>query len=85
MYLDLGQDVILQEDIIGIFDLDTATVAARTRDFLREAETTGSVRMLGSDLPRSFVLAQREEDGPQSIYLSGFSGATLAKRAQEIY
>ncbi len=84
MYLDLGQDVIWQEDVIGIFDLDTASVAARTRDFLRAAEYEGRVVMLGSDLPRSFVVTDTGEADAGRVYLSVFSGTTLAKRAQEI-
>ena len=39
MYLHLGQSTLVKtKDIIGIFDLDTATVAKPTRDFLSKAE-----------------------------------------------
>ena len=42
MFIHLGQDtVVKKEDIIGIFDLDTATVSKRTRDFLSKAEKAG--------------------------------------------
>ena len=38
MYLHLGQDTILRtKEILGIFDLDTATLSKHTRDFLARA------------------------------------------------
>ena len=44
MYFHLGQDYILNDrDVIGIFDMDTTTVSARTRKFLRLAESEGAV------------------------------------------
>ena len=48
MYFHLGQDYILNDrDVIGIFDMDTTTVSARTRKFLRLAESEGAVIDLG--------------------------------------
>ena len=39
MYLHLGHDtVIKQKDILGIFDMDTATVSKNTRDYLSKKE-----------------------------------------------
>ena len=42
MFLHLGQDtVIIEDDIIGIFDLDTTTVSKPTRDYLKTMQKSG--------------------------------------------
>ena len=44
MYLHLGQETILRtRDILGVFDLDTATISKHTRDFLAKSEHEGRV------------------------------------------
>ena len=83
MYLNAGTEEILKKNIIGVFDLDTATVSKRTRDFLARAEKEGRVTLLTYDLPGSFILTL--EDGEQKIYLSPYSAATLLDRSKEIF
>ena len=57
MYLHLGLDTIIRtRDILGIFDLDTATVSKRTRQALHRAELEGRVVNVAQDLPKSFVV-----------------------------
>ena len=85
MYLNLGQDVVLKEDVIGVFDLDTATVAAGTREFLRKAERGGRAVTLGSELPKSFIVAQKKDALEQTVYISLLSASTLAKRAEDVF
>ena len=86
MYLNLGQEAIENSSIIGIFDLDTATVAEKTRTFLRRAEESGAAVTLSfEDLPRSFIVAQREAEERQTVYISPLSAATLLKRTEEFY
>lgn len=78
MYLHLGQAVVVPEkDILGIFDLDNASWAYKTREFLDKAEEEGRVINAAADLPRSFVLCQ---DG--RVYLSQLSPATLRNRVE---
>ncbi|MDR2647262.1 MAG: DUF370 domain-containing protein [Oscillospiraceae bacterium] len=61
-YLHLGaQSLVLKNQIIGIFDLDSATVAMATRDFLASMQRGGAVRDAGEDLPKSFVLTQTKQ------------------------
>ena len=44
MFLHLGQDtVIIDDEIIGIFDLDTTTVSKPTRDYLKTMQKSGNV------------------------------------------
>lgn len=82
MFIHLGQDtVVKKEDIIGIFDLDTATVSKRTRDFLSKAEKAGRVINVSYELPKSFIICQTS-DKKQIIYISQLSSATLLKRSE---
>ena len=83
MYLHLGGSVVIQTDrIVGIFDLDTATVAKNTRKTLAKAEKNGDVLSVTTDLPKSFIVVEdKERRSGQRIYLSHLSSATLLKRA----
>ena len=83
MYLHLGQSTLVKtKDIIGIFDLDTATVAKPTRDFLRKAEKEGRVINVTFELPKSFIVCN--EDNEIKVYISQLSSTTLLKRAGNI-
>lgn len=82
MYLHLGQSVIVRtQDVLGIFDLDNASWAFKTREFLERAEREGRVLAIGADLPRSMVLIEKKGKPPQ-VYLSPLSAAALGGRAE---
>ncbi len=86
MYLNLGQEVIYKNEIVGIFDLDTATVAEKTRSFLNRAERENkAVTLSYEDLPRSFIVTQKEAETEQTVYISQLTAATLLKRTEEYY
>ena len=52
MYLHLGQSVVVpHRDILGIFDLDNASWAFKTREFLERAEAEGRAVWVCDDLP----------------------------------
>lgn len=79
MYLHIGMDTVINTDsIIGIFDLDNATLSYKTRDFLSEAEKSGKVKSVCSDLPKSFIVCRENEK--QIIYICQLSPMTLLKR-----
>ena len=81
MYLHLGQSVVIpHRDVIGIFDLDTASASRLTRAFLERAEREGELADVSMDLPKSFVLCQSDL-GPL-VYLSQLSSAALRGRAE---
>lgn len=81
MYLHLGQSVVVpHRDILGVFDLDNASWAFKTREFLERAEAEGRVVSVGGDLPRSFVLVGRGKE-PPTVYITQLSSATLLGRA----
>jgi len=82
MYLHLGQSVMVPyRDIMGIFDLDNASWAYKTREFLEQAEAEGRAVWLGDDLPRSFVVVGGKKEQP-TVYISQLSSSTLLKRAE---
>ena len=76
MYLHLGQDFIVNtRDVIGVFDLDTATDAGQkakiTDEFLRHAQQEGAVVDVSGSMPKSFVL----------VYITQISTAAIRNRA----
>ncbi len=82
MYLELAPDAVVRlKDIIGIFDLDNATVMKNTRDYLALAEKKGQTETVTFDLPKSFtVTADTNDKNGQRVYISKFSPTTLMKR-----
>ena len=83
MYVHLGGDtVVLQKDIIAIFDLELTSISKITREFLYVAEEEGFVVNVSEDLPKSYVLT--EKDNESKVYISPISAATLLKRANNI-
>jgi len=83
MYLYIGQEkAIFSKDIIGVFDLDNATVSKITRDFLNRAEKEGKTSVvLGDDLPKSFIITNKNEK--DEIIISQISPSTVKKRLQK--
>ena len=81
MYLHLGQNTIVHEsEILGIFDLDNASWAYKTREFLDRAEEEGRVISACDDLPRSFVVTGMGDK--TTVYLSQLSSAALMGRVE---
>lgn len=84
MYLHLGNNIsVPTDDIIGIFDLDNASSARATRDFLRAAEEEGMVLAVGRDLPKSVVVCCPRGSW-QRVYLSPLASATLLGRLESL-
>ena len=81
MYLHIGNGVnVKKKNIIGIFDMDTATVSHGSRNFLSEMEKKKRVSYTELDLPRSFILCDGEEKGDYKIYVSKISAVGLNAR-----
>jgi len=81
VYLFLGQSTVIRErDVVGVFDLDTASVSRITKDYLKSAQETGRIiEVSPGELPKSFVVCRA--DDKSTVYLSQISPATLKKRA----
>ena len=79
MYLHIGNGQSLKEcEILGIFDLDTATVSKNTKKYISKLENEGKVEYTDSDLPRSFVVYGRR--GDIKVKLSRISSVGLKQR-----
>ncbi len=75
--LHIGEGKTVPTDtVIGIFDMDTATVSPVTKKFLSGAQHRDDVINVSDELPKSFVVT----DG--TVYLSQLSPATLVQRAE---
>ncbi len=78
MFLHAGNNKNLRlKEIIGIFDMDTATVSADTKDFLKRADRLGTTEALFDEVPKSFLLT---DDG--KVYFSQISTQSLVGRVE---
>ena len=81
MYLHLGQETVVRlREVVGLFDMENATISKYTRQFLADAEKGGRVCNVTMELPKSFVVCV-DRDGTETVYISQISSATLLKRA----
>jgi len=79
MYLHIGnKKSVRRREVIGIFDLDTATVTDTGKSFLTHAERAGKTEYADDDLPRSFVISTEKND--TRVRLSRLSSVALAER-----
>ena len=86
MYLHLGQNtVIVHDEIIGIFDLDTATVSRHTRKYLNLAEKKKQTITVSYELPKSFIVCAKPKSKNKKIYISQISPLTLQKRSESVF
>jgi len=88
MYLHIGnQKTLKTAEILGIFDLDTATKSPVTRKFLAMAQKRGETVNVSDDLPKSFLInapagntAFQGKPTSQTVYLSQLAPQTLTQR-----
>ena len=81
MYLHIGNGVnVKKKKIIGIFDMDTATVSHSSREFLSAMEKNKRVSYTEIDIPRSFVLCEGEKKGEYKVHVSKISSVGLNAR-----
>ena len=79
MYLHLGSNYVINEnEILGIFDIETTTVSPITNKYLSMAQKSHKVVYTTYDLPRSFVVCGK--NGKTTVYVTQYNTATLIKR-----
>lgn len=79
MYLHVGNNKnIRTKDIIGIFDMDNATVSMITRKFLSDSQRRGVVESANDEIPKSFIVY--EADGKTNVCFSQLSSTALYGR-----
>lgn len=82
MFLHIGNGKsVKKKDVIGIFDLDTATITKTGKDFINRMQREGKVEYDDDDLPRSFVLV--DENKKYKVNLSRISSRGLLARVNE--
>jgi hypothetical protein len=80
MFLHIGGDVVIpMKNVIAIMDMETTTLSADTKNFLKVAEEEGFVEAISDDMPKTFIIM--EIDKKSKVYLSPISSVTLLKRA----
>lgn len=78
MFLHLSGSCVLEKtDVIGVFDMDTATMSPDTRHFLREMERTKRLRSVAKDIPKSFVLTEK------ATYLASLAPGSIRGHLEE--
>ncbi len=85
MYLHAGNNkIILNKCIIGLFDMDNATMGADTRDFLRRAQRDGFLETSGEELPKSFILYEKDRKIKKAaVCISQLSTSALRSRIRK--
>ncbi len=79
MFLHVGNHKnIRMKDVVGIFDMDNATISSITRKFLSEKQKQLLVEIAAVELPKSFILF--EENGLYKICFSPLSSSALRGR-----
>lgn len=85
--LDIGvRTAVPQDAVLGIFDMDTATVSAVTKKYLNHAQQKGRLENISDELPKSFVVLSENDaagaagEEKERVLLSRFAPATLVQR-----
>lgn len=82
MYLHLGSDTVVNTaDIIAIMDLESSSMSANTREFLKIIENEGYVRNVSDEIPKTFVVCKI--NGQSVIYVTNISSKALAGRVEK--
>ena len=78
MFVHIGGGKFLRsKNIIGFFDIESATQMPATKELLKKVQEESRVESLCADLPKSFVLTD------EKIYISSSAVKTLEKRIAE--
>ena len=81
MYVNIGGDMAVRDRaIIGIFDLDGASLSKKTMEYLESVQEEGGLITVTEDIPKSFLVTA--EYGMERVYLIQLSAATIEKRIQ---
>ncbi len=73
MYIHLGNKKNIREkDIIGMFDMDNATMSKTTQKFLNKAQSEGKLISTVFEIPKSIILTDNNvylaQPAPKSLY-----------------
>ena len=81
MYIRVEENaIVLDKDIVGIFDMDNTTVSRLGRSFLPKAGKNGLIINQTDDLPKSFVVTNEKDE--TKVFISSVSSKILANRVK---
>ena len=81
MFLHVGNNKNIRlSSVVGIFDMDNATLSSITRKYLNQKQKEKLVEAAIDELPKSFVLYRDRKDGQYKIYFSQLSTSALCGR-----
>ncbi len=80
MYVHIGNGkIVKQEEIIGIFDFDTATISKHTKKWIVTKQNNSKIETITTDIPKSVVLMKEGK-----VYLSQLAPKTIVSRTKRI-
>ena len=78
-YINIGgTQIVLKEEVLGIFDLDASSTKTDTKRFLSKCESEGHLSAVGFDIPKSFVLCTNGRK--ELVYMTQLSTTTIEGR-----
>ncbi len=82
MYLHVGNNRIIRKStVIGIFDMDNATVSQITRKYLNSMQNDYLLESASYEIPKAFILYL--EHGEGKVCFSPLSASALKGRMEE--
>ena len=79
MFLHVGNNKNIRiRDVVGIFDMDNATVSSVTRKYLSQRQKEAAIESAAEDIPKSFILYRQENE--LKICFSQLSASALKGR-----
>lgn len=73
-----GVYILPKEEILGVFDLDTASTKTDTKRFLSAHEKAGRMVTVGYDIPKSFVVTAKGRR--EMVYITTLSSSSIESR-----
>lgn len=81
MFLHLSNnESVRKRDVVGIFNLETASVQTDTKNFLKQSQKDMRTVTLGRDIPEAFVLC--DDEYAETVYFTCVSSETLRRRTK---
>lgn len=78
-YINIGGTTVLaKEDVLGVFDLDTASTETDTKRYLASLEQAKRLVNVASDLPKTFAVVSKGIR--EQAYMTSLSSASLYGR-----
>ena len=75
------EEAVVREDIVGIFDMDSATMEKSTKEFLQKGEKEKRLTVATEEIPVSFIVTVERE---KKVYFTRNAPKVLARRLKTL-